>query len=92
MTFCSERHDIPDEAGRVTRRRTQAISKRFAFNTNAIKMIYYAMKKHGQVYELVDIIKDLFIVYRNTCVCPFQCFTLLEDTFLFVSHFLKLYE
>ena len=37
MTFCSERHDIPDEAGRVTRRRTQAISKRFAFNTNAIK-------------------------------------------------------
>ena len=27
--------DIPNTAGRVTQRRTQAIAKRFAFHTNA---------------------------------------------------------
>ena len=37
MTFCSELQDIPDMAGRVTRTRTQAISKRFTFNANTIK-------------------------------------------------------
>ena len=37
MFFCSEFPDVPGKAVRVTRRRTQAIAKRFAFYTNAIK-------------------------------------------------------
>ena len=38
ISFCSEFPDIPDSAGRKTRRRrTQAIAKRYAFHINAIK-------------------------------------------------------
>ena len=33
--FCPEFPDIPDKAGWVTRRRTQAIEKNFAFHANA---------------------------------------------------------
>ena len=37
MVFCSEFPDIPDKAGRVTkRRRTQAIAKDHAFHANSI--------------------------------------------------------
>ena len=36
IVFYSEFPDIPDKAGRVTRRRTQAIAKRYAFHANAI--------------------------------------------------------
>ena len=38
ITLCSEFPNIPEKAGRVTRRRrgTQAIAKRFAFHANAI--------------------------------------------------------
>ena len=37
ILFCSEFPDIPDNAGRKTRRRrrTQAITKRYAFHANA---------------------------------------------------------
>ena len=45
MTFCSELHDIPDMAGRVTTTRTQAISKRFAFNANTIKYDFLCHEK-----------------------------------------------
>ena len=42
IVFCSEFPDIPDNAGKVTRRRrrrrTQAIAKRYAFHANAIKI------------------------------------------------------
>ena len=38
IVFCSEFPDIPDNTGRkTTRRRTQAIAKRYAFHANAIK-------------------------------------------------------
>ena len=38
IVFCSESPDIPDNAGsKTTRRRTQAIAKRYAFHANAIK-------------------------------------------------------
>ena len=36
IIFWSEFLDIPDKAGRVPRRRTQEIAKRFAFYSNAI--------------------------------------------------------
>ena len=36
IIFCSKFPDIPDKAGRKTRRRTQAIAKRYAFHANAI--------------------------------------------------------
>ena len=37
ITLCSEFPNIPEKAGRVTRRRgIQAIAKRFAFHANAI--------------------------------------------------------
>ena len=37
IIFCSEFPDIPDKAGRVTRRRrTQAVAMRFVFQANAI--------------------------------------------------------
>ena len=45
IVFCSKFLDIPDNAGKVTRRRrsrrrrTQAIAKRYAFHTNAISQI-----------------------------------------------------
>ena len=40
IIFCTEFLDIPDEAGRVTRRRrTQAITKRFAFHENVKREI-----------------------------------------------------
>ena len=37
--------DIPDTAGRKTkrRRRTQAIAKRYAFHANAIKYVLFAL-------------------------------------------------
>ena len=39
MVFCSEYPDIPDDAGKSTkrwrRRKTQAIAKRYAFHANA---------------------------------------------------------
>ena len=39
IIFCSEFPDIPDKAGRKTRRRrTQAIAKRYAFHANAITL------------------------------------------------------
>ena len=40
IVFCSEFPDIPDNAGKVTRRRrrrTQATAKRYAFHPNAVK-------------------------------------------------------
>ena len=41
IIFCSEFPDIPDQAGKKTRRRrsrrTQSIAKRYAFHANAIK-------------------------------------------------------
>ena len=40
IVFCSEFPNIPDNAGKVTRRRrTQAIAKRYTFHGNAIKII-----------------------------------------------------
>ena len=43
IIFCSEFPDIPVKAGRKTRRRsrrrTQAIAKRYAFHANAISCI-----------------------------------------------------
>ena len=39
IIFCPEFRDIPDKAGRKTRRRrTQAIAKRYAFHANAITL------------------------------------------------------
>ena len=35
IIFCFEFPNIPDKAGRKTRRRTQAIAKRYAFHANA---------------------------------------------------------
>ena len=50
IIFCSEFPDIPDNAGRKTRRRrrTQAIAKRYAFHGNAIKSIihFLLLKTH----------------------------------------------
>ena len=40
MFFCSEFPDIPEKAVRVTRIRTQAIAKCFAFYANAIKYFF----------------------------------------------------
>ena len=38
IIFCSEFPDIPDKAGRETRRRrTQTIAKRYAFQANATR-------------------------------------------------------
>ena len=40
--LCSEFPDIPDNAGRVTRRRrTQAIAKRYAFHAKSINNYHY---------------------------------------------------
>ena len=42
---CSEFPDIPDKAGRKTRRRrTQAIAKRYAFNANAKIALRFILK------------------------------------------------
>ena len=38
INFYSKFPDIPDKAGRVTRRRTQAIANRFAYYTNGKKL------------------------------------------------------
>ena len=38
IAFCSEFPNIPDNTGRKTRRRTQAIAKHYAFHTNTKKM------------------------------------------------------
>ena len=39
IIFCSEFPDIPDKAGRETRRRrTQAIAKHYAFHANATRI------------------------------------------------------
>ena len=51
IVFCSEFPDIPNNAGRKTRRRrrrTQAIAKRYAFHGNAIKSIihFLLLKTH----------------------------------------------
>ena len=35
ITFCSEFNDIPDKAGRKTRRKTQVIAMHYAFHANA---------------------------------------------------------
>ena len=35
IIFCSEFPDIPGKAGRIARRRTKAIAKRFVFYANA---------------------------------------------------------
>ena len=40
LIFCSEFPDIPDKAGRKTRRTTQAVAKRYAFHANAINKTY----------------------------------------------------
>ena len=50
IVFCSEFPDIPDNAGRktTTRRRSQAIAKRYAFHANAMRLIYNSIFK-GQL-------------------------------------------
>ena len=45
IIFCSEFSDIPDKAGRVTRRRIQAIAKSFAFQANAIIKVSAGMSE-----------------------------------------------
>ena len=43
IVFCSEFPDIPDNAGKFTRRRrrrTQTIAKRYAFHANAIINVF----------------------------------------------------
>ena len=54
--FWPEFPDIPDNAGKVTRRRrkrTQAIAKRYAFHTNAIKL--KAIEKNRLCFKKVFI-------------------------------------
>ena len=64
ITFCSEFPDILNKAGRVTRRRTQAIEKRFAFHANAINI-----KKAYKVYMALILIEGSNImVYKNVFV------------------------
>ena len=59
---------VPDTAARKTRRRTQAITYRFAFHTNAIKLAasmtqenqYFHFQHHGNLnLNLVDFPKNL---------------------------------
>ena len=47
IVFCSEFPDIPDNASKktTTRRRSQAIAKRYAFHANAIRLIYNSFFK-----------------------------------------------
>ena len=58
IAFCPEFPDIPDSAGKKTRRRrrrkrTQAIAKRYAFHTNAIKL--KAIEKNRLCFKKVFI-------------------------------------
>ena len=47
IVFCSEFPDIPDNAGRKTRRRrTQAIAKRYVFHANAINVYQYIVSRN----------------------------------------------
>ena len=45
MIFCSEFPDIRDKTGRIIRRGTEAITKRFAFHANAKNQITSAFIK-----------------------------------------------
>ena len=57
IAFCSEFPDIPDNAGRVTRRRrTQAIAKRYAFHANAFKFYTF----YFQILKITDALKRRF--------------------------------
>ena len=55
IVFCSEFPDIPDNTGKVTRRRAQAIAKRYAFHANAINMILLNFKKLIWVLQNMDV-------------------------------------
>ena len=50
IMFCSEFPDIPDNAGRKTRRRrrTQTIAKRYAFHANVKGLLAY----FGKIYHI----------------------------------------
>ena len=55
INFCSEFLDIPDKTGRKTRRRrTQAITKRYAFHANAIKQKLFSVQKLTCVTAIAD--------------------------------------
>ena len=54
---CSEFPDIPDKAGRKTRRRrrrTKAIAKRYAFHANAIIFNLEKLKRHIRCVDLEE--------------------------------------
>ena len=51
IVFCFGFPDILDEAGRVTRRRTLAIAKRYAFHANAIN-------EKKKTFEFLNILKQ----------------------------------
>ena len=58
IVFCFGFPDILDEAGRVTRRRTLAIAKRYAFHANAINekktSEFLNILKQEQILSLVS--------------------------------------
>ena len=57
---CSEFPDIPDKAGRKTRRRrTQAIAKRYAFQTNAINHIHLSECRITQLNILMNFLQEV---------------------------------
>ena len=55
IVFCSEFPDIPDNAGRQTRRRAHVIAKRYAFHANSIKE------------TLLQVFSWKTPILRNTC-------------------------
>ena len=56
ISFCSEFPDIPDEAGRKTRRRTQTIAKRYAFHANVTGRRTQAIAKRYAFQERNNIV------------------------------------
>ena len=72
ITFCSECPDTPDEAGRETRwrrrRRTQAISKRYAFHANAKINLFKTLPLKSRRKLLNYDLKIYFVAIPNwTC-------------------------
>ena len=55
IVFCSEFPDIPDNAGRQTRRRAHVIAKRYAFHANSVKE------------TLLQVFSWKAPILRNTC-------------------------
>ena len=56
IAFCSEFPDIQDSTVRKTRRRTQAIAKRYAFHTNA-KIVFFSLITDDGIVDFTHFFK-----------------------------------